>query len=152
MKNKLLIITMLLSMFLITGCGSQKMTCTKETTDSDNYKTTEKMEITYDSEKVLKVKSTNISETDPSYVELQLSFGKLFIEKFNELDGIKSSIEKVGDNKVQMMMEVEYAKISLDKIKDVLGDSYSEDDGIYTKKTYTIDEFKKENLDGYTCK
>lgn len=163
MKNKLLIMTMLFSLILITGCGSNSsnsggildskktMTCTKETVDEDGYKTTETMEVTYNSSKVLKVKSTNISETDPSFIEFQLNFGNAFAEKFSEIDGIDASYSKVDDNKIKMTMEVEYGKIKPEQIKSVLGDLYSEEDSFYDKSDYTIENFKAENLNGYTC-
>ena len=163
MKKKLLIITMVLSLFLITGCGSKSssgggilnskktMTCTKETVDEDGYKTTETMEVTYNSSKVLKVKSTNISETDPSFIEMQLNFGNAFAEKFSEINGIEVNYSRVDDNKLKLTMEVEYGKINPEQIKSVLGDLYSEEDSFYDKSDYTIEDFKAENLDGYTC-
>lgn len=163
MKKKLLIMTIVLSLFLVTGCGSKSsngggilnskktMTCTKETVDEDGYKTTETMKVTYNSSKVLKVKSTNISETDPSFLEFQLNFGSAFVEKFSEIDGIEASYSKVDDNKIKLTMEVEYGKINPEQIKSVLGDLYSEEDSFYDKSDYTIEDFKAENLDGYTC-
>lgn len=163
MKKKLLIIAMLFSVLLITGCGTtntgtgvlnskKTMVCTKETVDEDGYKTTETMEVTYNSSKVLKVKSTSISETDPSFVELQLSFGNAFAEKFSEIDGLDASYSKVDNNKIKMIIEVDYGKIKPEQIKKALGDLYSEEDSFYNKTNYTIEDFKSENLDGYTCK
>ena len=163
MKKKLLIMTMLLSLFMVTGCGSnsnsnneiinskQTMTCTKEMIDEDGYKTIETFNITYNSTKVLKVKSTSLSETDPSFIEFQLKFGNAFAEKFSEIDGIEVSYNKVDDNKIKLTMEVEYEKINPEQIKNILGDLYSEEDSFYDKNDYTIDDFKSENLDGYTC-
>ena len=163
MKNKLLVIALLLSLLLVTGCGSKSsgggglfnsnktMTCTKESTDDEGYKVTDTMKVTYNSSKVLKVETTNISETDPTYIDLALSFGQLFAASFNEIDGIDVSYTKEGDNKLKVTTAVEYGKINLEQIKNVLGDLYSEEDSLYGKKDYTIDDFKAENLEGYTC-
>lgn len=163
MKKKLLIIAMLFSLLLITGCGTtntgtrvlnskKTMVCTKEVVDEDGYKTTETMEVIYNTSKVLKVKSTNISETDPSFVELQLSLGNAFAQKFSEIDGLDASYSKVDNNKIRMIIEVDYGKINPEQIKKALGDLYSEEDSFYNKTNYTIEDFKSENLDGYTCK
>ena len=49
-------------------------------------------------------------------------------------------------------MSVDYDKINPEQIKTVLGDSYDEEDAtIYNSKDLTFEEFKKDNLEGYTC-
>ena len=154
--------------FLLTGCGSNSdsnstksngvlnlkktMTCTKEEVDDDGLKTTDTMKITYNSKKVLKIKSTSISESEPEYIDMQLNFGNAFAEKFSELDGIDVKYEKTDNNEIKLTMNVDYNKINPEQIKEKLGDSYDETSGnIYSSTNYTIDKFKEENLDGYTC-
>ena len=163
MHKKVLIITIVFLVLVVTGCDTKSnigskilnskknMTCTKEITDEDGYTSTETIEITYNDSKVLKAKSTEITETDPNYIEIQLGFGKAFAEAFNEIDGIEVNYSKVDDNKIKLTMEIEYEKIKPEQIKDVLGDLYSEEDSFYKKSDYTIEEFKTENLNDYIC-
>ena len=156
MKKSFLIIAVVISVILMSGCdvfGSNKtMTCTKDSTDEDGFKVTDTMKITYNSDKVLKVNNTNISETDPEYLDMQLAFGSSFAESFNEISGIDVSYTKTDDGKLKMEMNVDFEKIDIDEIKNTLGELYSEDDSFYSKESYTIDEFKNENLEGYSCK
>ena len=144
------------------GCGDNKdtssskngtLTCTKEETDDDGLKTTELMEITYKNKKVTNVKATSTAEVDPEYIDMTLSFGELFAQAFEEIDGMSAEFTKDGDNKVKTVMEVDFTKLDPDAIKEALGDSFSgEDSEMFTKTDITIDEFKEENLEGYTCK
>lgn len=161
MKKTLVILLMSCFLLVIYGCDSNKgnvfdskntMTCVKESVDDEGYKTTDTMEIIYNSNKVLKVTDTNISETDTEYIDLQLGFGQLFVETFNSIDGMEASYSKVDNNKIKLVMSVDFEKLDPEKVKNSLGDSYNEDDSFYSKNNYTIDDFKKENLDGYTCK
>lgn len=174
MKKVLLTITIILSVFLITGCGiksgnggksggnsggsilnpTKTMTCTKEETDENGKKTSEKMIITYNSTKVLKVNNTQIIDTDPNYMELTLKVGKGVAEEMSKVDGITLSYEAEGTDKVKVTTEVEFEKVNLDQLKEVLGGLYDENntESIYGDKDYTIEKFKKENLEGYTCK
>lgn len=166
MEKKYLFVVFIMA-FILTGCrtksetevggglfsSTKTMDCTKVETDEDNYKTTDTTIITYNNSKVLKIKTTVVSEIDPSYSEFSLNIGKAFAETFNKIDGMKMEYEKVDDNKIQSVMEVDFDKIDPDKIKEVLGDLYDEDSGnIYSTKNITIDEFKKQSLEGYTCK
>lgn len=163
-KKVLLSILVLFSCsFLLTGCGSNSnknnnilskkktMTCTKEELDEDGLKTTDTMEITYNSKKVLKIKNINISESDPEYIDIQLNIGNAFAEKLSELDGIDAKYEKTDNNEIKLTMNIDYNKINPEQIKETLDNSDDETNSIYSFTNYTIDEFKKELLDGYTC-
>lgn len=145
---------------LLSGCGKESislskektMTCTKTTTDEDGYKTDDKMEITYKNNKVTKVTNTNISETDPDILDMTYSFMTAFAEKFNKVDGMNVVYTKEGTNQIKFVMSVDYAKLNVDSIKENLGDLYDEDDSFYGDTDITIDEFKENYLEGYTCK
>lgn len=165
MKKIVLVITLILSIILITGCGvnskngggsilnpNKTMNCTKESVDEDGYKTFETMNITYNSTKVLRVKSTNISETDPTYIDFGLSIGTALASKLSEINGMTMEYTKDGDNKIKIVMDVDFTKIDPAQIKEVFGELYNEEDSFYNKKDYTIEQFKKENLSGYNCK
>ena len=128
------------------------MNCTKESVDEDGYKTSETMNITYNSTKVLRVRSTNISETDPAYIDFGLSIVSGLATKLSELEGMNVEYTKEGDNKLKMVMDVDFTKIDPAQIKEVFGELYNEEDSFYNKKDYSIEQFKKENLSGYTCK
>lgn len=167
MKKRLILLSAVLFMgLLLTGCGSQSdgsskggifgnsgtKTCTKTSVDEDGYNTTDTMVITYKKDKVTVVEDTNISETDPDYIDFSLNFGTAFAEKLSEVNGFDVKYSKEGNNKIKMYMKVDFNKIDVNDIKDKLGDLYSEDDAFYSKNDITIDDFINENLSDYTCK
>ena len=132
--------------------GEKTLTCSKTETDEDGYETIDDMVITYKNNKVTKVKETNTSKMDSSYIELTLSFGIVFAEAFNTIDGLNVEYSKISDDTLQFVMEVDYSKINADNIKEVLGDLYDDSqDTIYMANNLSLDKFKKDNLDGYTC-
>ena len=98
MKKIGILFLILLSVFLITGCGSTKgsagkkksifdtkktMTCTKEEVDEDGYKSTSKYVITYTSKKVTKVESEEVMTMDPTIVDWVYSFSYAIIEEID---------------------------------------------------------------------
>lgn len=146
---------------LLTGCGnggsilggnSGTKTCTNTTTDEDGYQTTDTMVITYKNNKVTKVEDTNISETDPDYIDFTLNFGQAFADKLSELKGFDVKYSKEGNNQIKMYMNVDFTKIDINNIKETLGEMYSEEESFYSKSDITIDDFISNNLEGYTCK
>ena len=91
-------------------------------------------------------------ELDSEYIDFTLTFGQAFAEKFNEIEGISMKYEKDTAKTIKLTMSVDYDKINPEQIKTVLGDSYDEEDAIiYNSKDLTFEEFKKDNLEGYTC-
>lgn len=157
---------LLLCVFMLTGCfsktqssgnkvitGKRTMTCTKEEIDDDGYKSNETIVVTYNSTKVLKASATNITETDPEYIELQLNFGNEFAKKINSVDGMEMKYEKFEDNKIKATWEIDYERIDPEQLKEELGDWLDEgSEELYSSKNMTIEEFKEENMEGYTCK
>ena len=172
MKKTLIVFVAIISLFLITGCGiksgksgggksggsilnpTKTMTCTKVETDDNGHKTSEEMVITYNSKKVLKVHNTQTIETDAQYRDFALNVGKTVAEEMSKVEGIEVTYTGVDSDKVKMEMDVEFEKVNLEQLKEALGDLYDEDeaDSFYGKKDITIEEFKKENLEGYNCK
>lgn len=168
MKKFLLGISLLLGVtILLTGCGNsvkennaggifsstKTVTCTHEEVDEDGYKTTDEMVVTYDSSKILSVKSTSIIETDPTLVEFTLSFGQLLADAMNVVDGVSVFYEKHGENSIKATTTVDYEKLDYSKLKSQLGDMYdSDDDALYNVKGLSFEEFKKSSLSGYSCK
>ena len=112
------------------------------------------MIVTYNSKKVLKVNNTQIIETDAQYRDFVLGVGKTIAEKMSTVDGIEVTYEGVETDKVKMEMDVEFEKVNVEQLKEVLGEVYDEDeaDSFYGNKEYTIEKFKEENLQGYDCK
>ena len=155
--SKLAVLFVLIA--LISGCGKdgislskeKELTCTNTTTDEDGYKNEDKMVVTYKDNKVVKVTETNVTETDPSMLDMTYSFTSAFAESFNKVDGMNITYSKEGNNKLKFVMIVDYDKIDVDSLKNTLGDLYDEDN-FYNKKDITIDEFKENNLKDYTCK
>ncbi len=164
MKKKIILFLVVLSaLLLVTGCDKKELsggglfssnktlTCHKEETDEDGYKTTDSIVVTYNNKKVLKVKNTNIMETDPAYIDFSLAIGNGLAKALNQVKGIKMVYEKVENNKIRFVLEIDYEKIDLEEIKNALGDLYSDGDNLYTAKDFTIDDFRSQNLQGYTC-
>lgn len=169
MKKSMLSLVVLIALaLLLAGCGDNKdlkddsgsktssnsgtKTCTQTTTDDDGYKTTDTMVITYKNKKVTKVEDTNIMEMDPDYIEFTLSFGQEFAKAFNELKGFEVNYSKDGENKIKMTMNIDFSKIDVDNMKDVLGDLFDDDESFYGDTDITIDDFISKNMEGYTCK
>lgn len=166
MKKKFLVVLLMFLVMFVVGCGKttnsdkpgkkglfdtkKTMTCVKEETDEDGLKTKSTMKITYNSKKVYKVDSIVESDLDPDYGALQESLISSFIQTFNNIDGI-SAKSSSNNGKITLEMDIDYDKINVEQIKEVLGDLYDEEDSIYDKKDYTIEEFKADNLEGYTC-
>lgn len=159
MKKYSKLAVLLVFVVLLSGCGKdgislskeKELTCTKTTTDDDGYKTEDKMVVTYKDNKVTKVTETNITETDPSMIDFTYSFSSAIAESFNKIDGMNIVYSKEGDNKIKFVMTVDYNKIDIDSIKSNLGELYDENN-IYNDKNITIDEFKENSLKDYTCK
>lgn len=172
MKRKYLfnLLSILLLVLVVTGCNGESsnsngdssendlslmkktMACTKEEIDEDGYKTNETVVITYNKTKVLKVKSTNITETDPEFIDFTLGFTRIFIEKFNEVEGIDAVYKKVDDNKLQLNMEIDYNRIDLEQMEKVLSELGDADEkSFYSSKDVTIEQFQEDYLEDYNC-
>ena len=151
MKKFLGIFIGLLFVILVSGCSNEKtITCTKETVDSQNYKTVDTMEVTYNSKKVLKIKDTVITDAG-EYVDFSLGVMKLFASAFDDVNGVTVNVEKVDEDKIKSETTVIYDEINIDNLKEKLGGLVDED-SYYTSSNVTINEFKEAHLDGYTCK
>ena len=156
MKRKYLIgfLTILLTITL-TACGkssTKEMTCTKEEVNEYGYKTTTITTITYNDSKILKVKETNTSEVDPDIInDFTFEYTKAFVETLNNINGIKTEYKKIGENKLQMVTQVDYEKIDPEQVKQVFEDFYDEND-MLTSKNLTIDEFLEKFMEGFSCK
>lgn len=137
--------------FLITGCGSEKtLTCTKETV-IDDLKTTEEIKVSYKQDKILKISQTTIEEMDPDVIDTTIDFGESFASAFNDIDGFTIKYSKENNNAVKYEMTMDYRKMDMAKLKEKFGDDWNDEE--FTKaKDMNIEEFKNEQLAGYTCK
>lgn len=165
MKKVLIGLFAIIICLSITGCGnsndsvndnntknnSNKLSCTKTSTDEDGYKTESKIVVNYKDNKVTNVKQEDIQAMDESMIEFTYSFGQLFTEAFKSIDGINATYEKVNNNSIKSVVEVDYTKLDVNAIKEALGDMDTED-ALFNKSDITLDEFKTDYLDGYTCK
>ena len=150
--KKLLSILVIFTIVLVTGCSNTKtLTCTKELTDEDGYKTTTEMTITYNKEKVLTVDEKTASETDPEYVDFTYGFMNLFTAVFTNVDGIEVNVSK-ENNIIKTSMNIDYEKLDVHKIEENLSSMDIGHDDIYSTNDITFEEFKAKNLKGYTCK
>lgn len=153
MKKVLILFIGLFMVIITSGCDSntKSMKCTKESVDGEGYKTTENVNVTYNSKKVLKVEQINIAETDPTYIDLALGFSNVFLQTLNDINGITITMNKIENNKIETKTKIDYEKLDIEKIKNNLSDLTTNDENLYSSVNYTIDEFKEKNLNGYTC-
>lgn len=162
MKKKLILVAFI-GLFLLAGCSTNEtktnqgnsssgtLSCTKIEYDEDGYKTTDTMIVKYKKNIVTNVSETNVSETDKDIIDISLSFGNLFAEALNEIDGMSVKYTKLSDNELQFTIDVDYSKIDLEKVKETFGDAYDESQATMYTKNVTLDTFKADVLSDYTC-
>lgn len=150
--KKIAIVSVLILVLLITGFeGKTKtLTCTKESVE-DNLKTSEEMLVSYKNNKVFKITQTTIEEMDPDLIDTTISFGENFASTLNQVDGFEVNYSKESNNSVKYQITMDYSKMDMNKLKELFGDDWNEEDYIKAKDQ-DIEEFKKERLEGYTCK
>ena len=159
MKKILCILIILLVLIPITGCKKEQktndnvLTCTKKEKDKSGKKTSNTLTITYDNEKISKLKSTTVSEMDPTTINLTMSIGGKVFEEMNKIDGLNMKYQKVSKNELGLVVEIDYTKIDTKKIKEKLGKLYDEDAKLYNLQDTSIDDLEKElEKEGYSCK
>jgi len=154
MKKVLNIIILLICVITLTGCsqiGNKTMTCTRTDIDEDGFKSNKVMKVTYNSKRVIKVNATNTVETTKDNIDEQIKFIEEYSKKFNSIGGLSMKVKKVNDTNYKLIMSIDYSRFNPEKInKDLEG--LDTDDNIITDKNYTIDDFKKDQLEGYDCK
>lgn len=150
--KKIAIVSVLILVLLITGCEGKikTLTCTKESVE-DNLKTSEEMLVSYKNNKVFKITQTTIEEMDPDLIDTTISFGENFASTLNQVDGFEVNYSKESNNSVKYQITMDYSKMDMNKLKELFGDDWNEEDYIKAKDQ-DIEEFKKERLEGYTCK
>ena len=147
---------------MLVGCGennskldsnsnSGKLTCTKTETDENGYKMEDTMIIDYKNNKLTKVQETSIQEMDKDTLDMSLSFGQLFADKLNEIDGFNATYSKESDTKLKTVVIVDYTKFDANKVKEVLGSDIDTDGAFYTNNEVDLDTFKETSLKDYTC-
>ena len=147
-----MILSFLVLALLTTGCeGNQKtLTCTKETVE-DNLKTSEEIKVSYQKENIIKISQTTIEEMDPDLIETTISFGENFTSTFKDIDGFDVNYTKESNNSVKYQMTIDYQKLDINQLKEKFGDDWDEEEFLKAKEM-NIEDFKKEQLEGYTCK
>ena len=150
--KKIAIVSVLILVLLITGCEGKikTLTCTKESVE-DNLKTSEEMLVSYKNNKVFKITQTTIEEMDPDLIDTTISFGENFASTLNQVDGFEVNYSKENNNSVKYQITMDYSKMDMNKLKELFGDDWNEEDYIKAKDQ-DIEEFKKERLEGYSCK
>ena len=150
--KKIVIVSVLILVLLITGCEGKikTLTCTKESVE-DNLKTSEEMLVSYKNNKVFKITQTTIEEMDPDLIDTTISFGENFASTLNQVDGFEVNYSKENNNSVKYQITMDYSKMDMNKLKELFGDDWNEEDYIKAKDQ-DIEEFKKERLEGYSCK
>lgn len=135
----------------ITGCGSEKtLTCTKETTQNN---LTSKNEITvfYKKDKILKISQQSIVEIEEQLIDQTMEFNQEFLDNFKDINGFEINFSKEGKNTIKSTVVIDYTKIDENQLKDKFGDDFDASQLINIKDK-NIEDYKKEELEGFTCK
>lgn len=151
---KKMLIVSIFAILVLSGCNNGKsgtLTCSKTTIDDDNLKTIENIVVSYANDNVTNVENTTKIEIDPFMATFTYNLYNALITKFNEIDGFDASLSKEGDNVIVTKFNIDYKKLDVDKLKDLFGNDNSNGVIYNTNLNITIDEFIKNNLDGYTC-
>lgn len=137
MKKKYLLL-ILISLFLVTGCGKKVYTCEKNLLDYNGRKIDREVQLTYDNKKItkevitLKYKTNNTQEQKAS-LENQYS-------SYASQKGIQYRFEDTSDG-FNFILEIDMKKVNKE-LKEELE--------LYTDKAdITISNLK---ADGYVCK
>lgn len=157
MKKVISLCLLFLSIVLLTGCGnnilanSGTLNCSKTYVD-DGDNVIDKMVVNYKNNKVTSVENIVTTEYfDTSYIDMVLSFGQAFVEGFNKYDGIEMSYGKVNENTIKLTIKADYEKIDGNALKNAFGDTL-EEDAFYLDTNITLEDYKTEYLQDYTCK
>lgn len=162
MKKKLILVAFI-GLFLLAGCGVDEtktnqgtsnggtLSCTKIEYDEDGYKITDTMVVKYKKNIVTNISETNVSEMDTNIIDISLSFGNLFAEALNKIDGINIKYTKLDENQLQFTIDVDYSKVELEQVKEAFGDAYDDSQATMYTKNVTLDTFKADILSDYTC-
>ena len=160
MKKFLVCLFAIMICFSVTACGNSKssggkgntLTCTKESKDDDGYKTSETMKLTYNGKNIItKINSVSIAEMDPTYVDFTVSLSSLATSMFADIKGIDMSITKESDKSVKTVVDIDFSKLDIEKLKSTMGED-NEYAALYEDGEVTVDEFKEANLKDYKCK
>ena len=126
-------------------------TCTKEYTDEEGNHVKDTMIVTYGN-KVVKVKNTNTTiYNDTTAIDFVYGFGQLFAQGFSNIEGMNVEYLKEGNNAIKMIMEVDYEKLNLSRLKDVMNEFETDSNSFYATTDITFEEFKKQSLNDYVC-
>jgi uncharacterized lipoprotein YehR (DUF1307 family) len=158
MKKLLSVLIILLVLFTATGCKKKResldniLTCVKEETN-DGKKINNTLAITYKDKEIQKLKSTTVSEMDPTTINLTMTIGSKVFDELNKIDGINMKYQKVSNKEIGLVIEIDYTKIDTKKIKEKLGKLYDSDAKLYNLQDTSIDDLEEElEKEGYSCK
>ena len=118
--------------------------------------TEDTIKIQYKNNIVKSVESSTIIQTLPEYLDMTISLSQALIEKFNEVNGLNYKVSKKDDSHIETTISVDYNKIDVDKLNELLSTDDEEENNTFINsiknKNLTLDEYKTQNLDGYSCK
>ena len=149
MKSVKVVALLVVGIFLLTGCGSQKLTCTMSE-EEDGLLTTNEVVMEFDDEKVSQVTMTVdmkiTEEVSDDEWEASKSLMTGIFEETNE-NGIQlSTAVDDSEHAFRMVLDIDLTKASADALEE-----YGLEDMVNSTATY--DEIKANaEDDGYTCK
>lgn len=136
--------------------SKNSLVCTKTEMDEDGFETKTTMTINYKNNKITKIKQEDLQTLDEESIDLVYGFGYLFMTAFSQIDGIDATSEKVDNITIKSTIEIDYTKLDFDTLQKTIEEMNSEggetDQSILSaSKEISIDDFKNEYLEGYTC-
>ena len=164
--KKMVGVVAVLSLLFACGCEKQEqngnnssnekkdeiatLVCT-QTTEEDGEKETTTFEITSKNNIVKKVTNSTTAEVDEESLDLVISLSESMMKAYNEVDGIDASVSKEGKNSFKISLTVDYDALNVEQAKEKLGEDFDADDFL-AEKNMTVDDFIKENAEGFDCK
>ena len=143
MKKNTILTVFLLTALLLTGCGNETLSCSKQE-DNDAGKINEKQVITFSNDKIKLYEaeiSVNLNDDYKDYADLLISSLEEPFKDYKDKKGIEYKTSK-KDNRISLTFSAEYSKMDKET-KESLG----------IDENSSLDNMKKSlKKDGYTCK
>lgn len=154
MKKNKIGLGLLIGLVILTGCTNNVKTkvCVEETNEN-GMKSVDTVTLTYNKYSVLKASGLTVTEASKAYADMAYNIIEPSFKKFSEIDGIKMSITRESDTKIKVETSVDFVKVDVEKVKELLGENYDQSKAnFYNAKNISVDQFIKDNLEGYDCK
>lgn len=145
MKKYAMSLFLVCLLFLVTGCGEKKLTCTNEES-SDNNKIQGSWVITYKEDKVIKASNSSVMEASKEIIDSTKSYIEKELDVFKNIKGVSITSKQYSDTKYQYDMTFDFKNLDFEALNTAFGENST------ISKDITLEKFK-ENItaQGYKC-